>query len=54
MSFSFFVTTQQKMQAFLCFRCSKIWFFARLIVTLASPKLLTLEITQIKFGFLLA
>jgi hypothetical protein len=31
-----------------------IWFFAHLIVSLASPKILTLEKTQIKFGFLLA
>jgi len=28
--------------------------FARLFVTLASPKVLSLEKTQIKFGFLLA
>ena len=39
------LTTQQN--------SNKIWFFTHLIVSLASPKILTLEKTQIKFVFLL-
>ena len=46
-----------KMQAFIAFAArknsNKILFFTHLIVSLASPKILTLEKTQIKFCFLL-
>ncbi len=50
--FEFCLDSAKNKQDFLCVRCSKIWFFSRLIVIWLTPKLLPLGKTQNHLVFL--